>query len=158
MNTYQYALETRIGAIYLTASDKGLRGLYWKRQSAPMVEGLDGNGAAQKVLRRAARQIGEYLEGKRKAFDLELDFAGTPFQEAVWKALREIPFGETWSYKQLAARIKNPGAVRAVGSANGKNPICIIIPCHRVIASDGTIGGYAGGVPIKAKLLDLERN
>jgi methylated-DNA-[protein]-cysteine S-methyltransferase len=97
------------------------------------------------------------LGGKRREFDLELDFSGTPFQESVWKALREIPFGKTISYKQLAVMIRNPKAVRAVGSANGKNPIAIIIPCHRVIAADGSIGGYSGGIENKEKLLAWEK-
>jgi methylated-DNA-[protein]-cysteine S-methyltransferase len=153
----QYVLKTRFGSIYLIASDKGLRGVYWQKQDAPMAGDIGGKDPAFAVLREAARQIGEYLDGKRRDFDLELDFSGTPFQESVWKALRGIPFGETISYKQLAARIRNPKAVRAVGSANGKNPLCIIIPCHRVIAADGSIGGYAGGIPNKEKLLGLEK-
>ena len=122
-----------------------------------MIRDLAGEGALQAHLRRAETQVGEYLEGKRRTFDLVLDFAGTPFQESVWRALRDIPFGATVSYKTLAAAIRNPKAVRAVGSANGKNPLCIIIPCHRVIAADGTIGGYAGGIAIKQKLLALEQ-
>ena len=153
----QYEMKTRFGNIYLIASDKGLRGVYWQKQDAPMVGDIEGKAAALLALRTAARQIGEYLEGKRREFDLDLDFSGTPFQESVWKALRGIPFGETISYKQLAAKIRNPKAVRAVGSANGKNPLCIIIPCHRVIAADGSIGGYAGGIPNKEKLLALEK-
>ncbi len=157
MIEYQYVLKTAVGDLYLIASDQGLRGLYWNNRPVPMVDDLQGKGPAQAILRKAARQLEEYFQGIRKTFDVELDFSGTPFQESVWQALREIPFGATWSYKQLAARIRNPKAVRAVGSANGKNPLCIIIPCHRVIAADGTIGGYAGGIPNKEKLLALER-
>jgi methylated-DNA-[protein]-cysteine S-methyltransferase len=153
----QYALKTRFGNLYLIASDKGLRGVYWQKQDVPLVGDIEGKDPASVALRHAARQIGEYLDGKRREFDLDLDFSGTPFQESVWQALRGIPFGETISYKQLAAKIRNPKAVRAVGSANGKNPLCIIIPCHRVIAADGSIGGYAGGIPNKEKLLALEK-
>ncbi|MEO6098443.1 MAG: methylated-DNA--[protein]-cysteine S-methyltransferase [Fibrobacteria bacterium] len=153
----QYALKTKFGSIYLLASENGLRGVYWQKQELPLVGDFGGKDPKFVVLRNAARQIGEYLKGKRREFDLELDFSGTPFQESVWKALRDIPFGETISYKQLATKIRNPKAVRAVGSANGKNPLCIIIPCHRVIASDGSIGGYAGGIPNKKNLLALEK-
>jgi methylated-DNA-[protein]-cysteine S-methyltransferase len=153
----QYALQTRFGSLYLIASDNGLRGVYWQRRDVPVVGDIEGKGPMFVVLRNAARQIGEYLDGKRRDFDLDLDFSGTPFQESVWQALRGIPFGETISYKQLAAKIRNPKAVRAVGGANGKNPLCIIIPCHRVIAADGSIGGYAGGIPNKEKLLALEK-
>jgi methylated-DNA-[protein]-cysteine S-methyltransferase len=153
----QYALKTRFGNIYLIASRTGLRGVYWQKQNVSMVGGIEGNDPARAVLHQAAGQIGEYLDGKRREFALELDFSGTPFQESVWKALRGIPFGETISYKQLAAKIRNPKAVRAVGSANGKNPLCIVIPCHRVIAADGSVGGYAGGIPNKERLLALEK-
>lgn len=153
----QYGMDSELGKVFLTASDKGLRGIFWERQAVPMIRDLAGEGALHAHLRNAAIQVGEYLEGKRRSFDLVLDFAGTPFQESVWRALRDIPFGATISYQALAAAIRNPKAVRAVGSANGKNPLCIIIPCHRVIAADGTIGGYAGGIAVKRKLLALER-
>ena len=157
MKIQQYEFQSGLGKIHLVASDRGLCGLYWEKQDHPIIDKLRTDIPAHGFLREAARQLGEYLEGKRREFDLELDFAGTPFQESVWKALRGIPFGATLSYKQLAARIGNPNAVRAVGTANGRNPLCIIIPCHRVIASDGSLGGYVGGLPIKAKLLALER-
>ena len=153
----QYEMKSALGKVYLIASDKGLRGVYWDRQDVPMIRDLAGEGTLQAHLRKAESQVREYLEGKRRTFELALEFAGTPFQETVWRALRDIPFGTTVSYKALAAHLRNPKAVRAVGSANGKNPLCIIIPCHRVIAADGTIGGYAGGIAIKQKLLALER-
>ncbi len=153
----QYEMESVLGKVYFIASQKGLQGVYWDRREVPMVRDLAGEGTLLAHLRQAEIQVGEYLEGKRRSFDLALDFTGTPFQETVWRALRDIPFGATISYKTLAASIRNPKAVRAVGGANGKNPLCIIIPCHRVIAADGTIGGYAGGVAIKEKLLALER-
>jgi methylated-DNA-[protein]-cysteine S-methyltransferase len=157
MTTQQFELETGLGKIWLIASDRGLQGLYWERKDIPLVAKLRAEVPAHAFLKEASRQLGEYLEGKRRIFDLRLDFSGTPFQESVWKALRIIPFGDTISYKELAARIKNPKAVRAVGTANGRNPLCIIIPCHRVIGADGGIGGYAGGIPNKEKLLELER-
>jgi methylated-DNA-[protein]-cysteine S-methyltransferase len=103
------------------------------------------------------REIAEYFAGDRATFDLALAPAGTPFQQRVWQALTEIPFGQAISYGELAARIDRPKAARAVGQANGANPIPIVIPCHRVIAADGTIGGYSGGLRIKRHLLAIER-
>ncbi len=109
------------------------------------------------LLREAAKQLNEYLAGKRKVFDLPLDPGGTQFQKAVWKALTRIPFGETRTYKNIAESVGNPKACRAVGMANNKNPIAILIPCHRVIGADGKLVGYAGGLDIKKKLLELEK-
>ena len=102
-------------------------------------------------------QLNEYFAGTRKAFSIPLDMRGTEFQKRVWNALLEIPYGETWSYKQLAEFINNPKAVRAVGGANHNNPIMIIVPCHRVIGSNGSLTGYAGGLDMKEHLLNLER-
>ena len=110
------------------------------------------------LLREAAKQIGEYFSGTRKAFDLPLSYHGTPFQMADWGALLTIPYGETRSYRDIAEQIGNPKAYRAVGMANNRNPIGIIIPCHRVIGHDGGMVGYGGGLPIKTYLLELERN
>ncbi len=108
------------------------------------------------LIKRAATQLTEYFEGKRTEFDLPLAPKGTRFQVAVWKALQSIPAGETRSYKEIAAMIGNPQACRAVGMANNRNPIAIIIPCHRVIGQDGSLTGYAGGLPAKEYLLSLE--
>jgi AraC family transcriptional regulator of adaptative response/methylated-DNA-[protein]-cysteine methyltransferase len=108
------------------------------------------------LLDRAARQLGEYLAGERRAFDLPLDTPGSAFQEAVWTELRRIPYGETISYRELAARVGSPQAPRAVGRANGTNRLAIIVPCHRVIAAGGGLGGYGGGLAAKRHLLDLE--
>jgi methylated-DNA-[protein]-cysteine S-methyltransferase len=108
-------------------------------------------------LGEAVRQLRAYFAGELQAFDLPLAPQGTPFQLAVWKHLCEIPYGETISYGELARRIGNPNASRAVGLANGSNPIPIVIPCHRVIGSNGKLTGYGGGLPIKEKLLGLER-
>jgi methylated-DNA-[protein]-cysteine S-methyltransferase len=110
------------------------------------------------MLLEAERQLNDYFSGKRKSFTLKLDFKGTEFQKKVWEALLTIPFGETRSYGQIAKQIKKPAAVRAVGAANGKNPISIIAPCHRVIGSRGKLTGFAGGLEAKAFLLSLEGN
>ena len=102
------------------------------------------------------QQLAEYFAGTRQVFDLELSLHGTPFQRHLWGALAEIPYGETWSYTELAEHIGRPKAVRAVGSANGRNPISIILPCHRVIGVDGSLTGYGGGLERKRALLELE--
>jgi methylated-DNA-[protein]-cysteine S-methyltransferase len=105
----------------------------------------------------AVEQLDAYFAGERTGFDLVLRLEGTPFQQEVWAALQEIPYGETWSYGQLADHIGTPGAARAVGLANGRNPIGIIVPCHRVIGANGSLTGYGGGLPRKQLLLQLER-
>jgi methylated-DNA-[protein]-cysteine S-methyltransferase len=110
-----------------------------------------------RVLDQAAEQLAEYFAGERTEFDVPLAAVGTPFQQRVWRMLEKIPFGETWSYGQLAARIGRPSASRAVGAANGKNPIGIIVPCHRVIGANGSLTGYAGGMPMKKWLLAHEQ-
>ena len=146
----QWKMESKIGPIYLVASEKGLRGVFWKKQKIPM--------AKSKILSRAVKQLEEYFKGKRKVFDLPLDAKGTEFQELVWTQLSKIPYGKTFSYSEIAAQILNSKAVRAVGTANGKNPLCIIVPCHRVISASGSLGGYSGGLAIKTKLLGLEKD
>lgn len=158
-NTLQIETPTPLGKVYLLASAKGLQKLSWKRQPVPSIESSPyDNIAASKHLDRAKRQLEEYFLGKRKKFRLKFDFNnhGTPFQRQVWQKLEQIPHGETWSYQKLAKSIDRPKAYRAVGSANGRNPLPIVIPCHRVITSDGKIGGYTGGVAIKQRLLRLE--
>lgn len=146
-----------MGDIYLVASDKGLQALLWQKQKAPLTKELDSKNQSHKILKEAAKQIKDYIEGKRTEFDIPLDTKGTPFQQQVWDELCRIPFGKTISYRELAKRIKNPKAVRAVGSANGKNSICVIIPCHRVIAADGSLGGFSAGLDIKKRLLAIEQ-
>lgn len=108
------------------------------------------------LLRQAVLQIEEYLAGERREFDIRVRTAGTPFQEKVWRALREIPYGETRTYGQIAAKIGCPRGARAVGMACNRNPIMLLIPCHRVLGSDGSLTGFAGGLPVKEKLLRLE--
>ena len=117
---------------------------------------LRGDGEETKILRQARQEILEYLHGSRKVFSVPYKMNGTPFQQKVWQTLLQIPYGKTWSYKELAESINNPGAFRAIGMANHCNPLPIIIPCHRVISNTGDIGGYNGGVDIKKKLLDIE--
>ncbi|HMD44874.1 MAG TPA: methylated-DNA--[protein]-cysteine S-methyltransferase [Acidimicrobiales bacterium] len=116
------------------------------------------DGAVPAVLVETRRQLGEYFAGSRRAFDLPIDPVGTEFQRRVWWALADIAYGETISYKELARRVGRPTAYRAVGQANGANPLAIVLPCHRVIAHGGGIGGYGGGVDAKRVLLDLERS
>jgi methylated-DNA-[protein]-cysteine S-methyltransferase len=134
------------------ANGCGLEG--WLRRRVPGAKRKEAVGPN----RAAIDQVLEYLEGKRTDFDLPLDLRGTEFQESVWKALLEIPYGETCTYQDLARSIGKPKAVRAVGSANGANPIPLIVPCHRVIATGGKLGGYGGGLEAKARLLAMERS
>lgn len=148
----QWKFDSAIGPLYLVASTKALLGLYWKKQNVPMAHALTDSP----LLVQAVTEVNEYLNGERKKFTVPLDLIGTEFQVKVWKELLKIPYGKTRSYKELAHLIKNEKAVRAVGTANGRNPISLIVPCHRVIASDGTLAGYAGGVSIKERLLKLE--
>ncbi len=119
---------------------------------------LTGFSTAQTpLIQEAARQLGEYFDGRRKEFDLPLSLHGTEFQQSVWEALQAIPVGETRSYKEIAVQIGNPRASRAVGTANNRNPVIIIIPCHRVVGQDGSLTGYVGGLPVKQYLLELEK-
>lgn len=152
----QWKISSPVGPLYLVASEQGLCGLYNEKQAVELAKGLDSTDPAIRHLAKAAIQIEEYFAGKRHEFDVRLDLEGTPFQKRVWDELLKIPYGETRSYSDIAKNIRNAKAVRAVGSANGKNPVCIIVPCHRVIAADGSLGGYAGGLPMKTKLLGLE--
>lgn len=142
--------------LYLVAGHHGLQGLYDAPQSATLTTDLNPSDSRHQVLIRARQELLEYFDGKRTKFDLPLDLQGTLFQKKVWEELLKIPFGSTISYSELATRIDNRNAVRAVGTANGKNPIWIIVPCHRVIGADGGLGGYAGGLEMKKQLLSLE--
>jgi methylated-DNA-[protein]-cysteine S-methyltransferase len=145
-------MPSPVGTLCLCAEDDQLVGLYLPdrpARSAPR-----GHGG---VLARAAAQLTEYFAGERRDFDLPLAPSGTEFQRAVWRALAEIPFGATCSYGDLARSLGRPSASRAVGAANGRNPISIILPCHRVIGASGELTGYGGGLPMKRWLLDHER-
>ncbi len=149
----QWQMESLIGPLYLVASSEGLSGIYWQAKAIPMAQDLQHSS----ILAQAVKELEEYLIGSRQAFEVPLDKVGTHFQKAVWTQLQAIPYGQTLSYSEVARRIGNDKAVRAVGTANGRNPLSIIVPCHRVIAADGSLGGYAGGLAIKNRLLNLER-
>jgi methylated-DNA-[protein]-cysteine S-methyltransferase len=150
-------IESPIGRLRLVASNEGLAAILWEKEDPRRVRlNILAKDENHPMLLEAERQLKEYFSGQRKTFDLKLDFSGTEFQKKVWKALLTIPFGETRSYGQIARQIGNPSAVRAVGAANGKNPIAIIAPCHRVIGSTGELTGFAGGLEAKAHLLGLE--
>jgi len=153
MNIQQCVFNSPVGPLYLVASDKGLRGVFWKQQSFES----QSSALATKYLEQAIEQLTQYFEGARHSFDIPLDIVGTDFQKKVWKTLEQIPYGKTFSYKDVAVKINNLKAIRAVGTANGQNPLSIIIPCHRVIGSDGKLTGYAGGLKIKEHLLNLEK-
>ena len=152
-------IPSPVGRLTLVASDAGLAAVLWENDSPRRVPiTVAGEDLKHPVLREAERQLKEYFAGKRTSFELPLDFHGTDFQKRVWKALLKIPFGETRSYAQIARALGKPSAMRAVGAANGKNPISIIAPCHRVIGKDGTLTGFAGGLKAKAHLLALEQS
>ncbi len=155
-------MDSPIGPLTLVADAGALACVYMHdHRHAPDEQAFGpadpGPGAAADVLAETERQLREYFAGSRTEFDLPLAMPGTAFQLRVWAALREIPYGETISYGELARRLDNPNASRAVGLANGRNPVSIIVPCHRVVGSTGRLTGYGGGLDRKAHLLDLER-
>ncbi|WP_341303081.1 methylated-DNA--[protein]-cysteine S-methyltransferase [Pseudomonas sp. TMP25] len=147
--------DSPIGRLLLSGDAGGLQQVLMDIDGKPWKIGENWRAAAHE-LDEVCKQLDEYFAGRRLRFDLPLAPQGTVFQQAVWQALRCIPFGQTSSYSALAAEIARPTAVRAVGAANGANPIAVIIPCHRVIGCDGSLTGYAGGLPRKALLLKLE--
>jgi methylated-DNA-[protein]-cysteine S-methyltransferase len=147
-------VDSPLGPLLLTGDGKGLTGLYTD-QHGRLPTALGDRDDEEFTEARA--QLDEYFAGQRDDFDLPLTAPGTAFQRAVWQALREIPYGSTMTYRQVAEEVGNPKAVRAVGSANSRNPISIIVPCHRVVGSDGKLVGYAGGFSAKRWLLDHER-
>jgi len=151
-------MESPVGKLKLVASDRGLTAILWEKDDPSRVRLSEMIEDRQHpVLVETEQQLGEYFTGKRKTFTVPLDLRGTRFQQNVWEALCSIPFGETRSYGQLAEQLGNPRATRAVGAANGRNPISIIVPCHRVIGSSGKLTGFAGGLETKACLLKLEQ-
>ncbi|TPG17513.1 methylated-DNA--[protein]-cysteine S-methyltransferase [Sphingomonas koreensis] len=151
-------IPSPVGALTLVASDRGLIAILWEDDDPARVPlGPLDEQPDHPILCETERQLGAYFAGARDAFSVPLDFRGTPFQRSVWAALLTIPFGETRSYGEIARQIGRPGAARAVGAANGRNPISIIAPCHRVIGSTGKLTGFAGGLAAKEHLLGLER-
>ena len=151
-------MSSPVGTLTLAATTDGLAAVLWERERQGRVPlRLAGEENDHPVLVETERQLGEYFSGRRTEFALALDVSGTAFQRSVWQALLTIPFGETRSYAQIAAQIGKPRAVRAVGAANGRNPLSIVAPCHRVIGSSGALTGFAGGLDVKARLLEFER-
>jgi methylated-DNA-[protein]-cysteine S-methyltransferase len=158
-------MKTPIGVLTLESNEKAITLIELPTEAAEHVQGTNGRRPSTKPvgdgdwpepLVAAVAQLEEYFAGDRRRFDLPLELAGTDFQKSVWLELAEIPYGETVSYAELALMVGRPNAYRAVGQANGANPIPIVLPCHRVVASGGGIGGYGGGLPMKRKLLTLE--
>jgi methylated-DNA-[protein]-cysteine S-methyltransferase len=156
MTDKQWKMESPLGPLFLVASRAGLKGVFWEKQRAEVLRSLGEESPEARHLARAVEQLGEYFAGKRREFALPLDVDGTPFQRKVWAHLNRIPYGKTSSYGELAHKVGAAKAARAVCTANGKNPLCIIVPCHRVIASRGGLGGYSGGLERKSFLLRLE--
>lgn len=150
-------MPSPVGSLTLVASDDGLVAVLWENDDPKRVPlGALIEDINHPVLTETESQLNAYFAGKRKQFSIPLEFHGTPFQKKVWAALTRIPFGETRSYAEIAQEVGSPAAVRAVGAANGRNPISIIAPCHRVIGSNGKLTGFAGGLQVKAHLLHLE--
>ncbi|MGH7887370.1 MAG: methylated-DNA--[protein]-cysteine S-methyltransferase [Candidatus Binatia bacterium] len=157
MTLFYKEIESPVGKLRLVASANALVGLLWEEKDPNRVR-LDGqkNARHHPILVQAERQLSEYFTGKRTQFELPLEPRGTEFQKKVWRSLRKIPFGKTKSYMEIARAIGLPRACRAVGGASGKNPLSIIVPCHRVVGANGALTGFGGGLETKAKLLALE--
>jgi methylated-DNA-[protein]-cysteine S-methyltransferase len=157
MNCYSILKTAKLGDLLLVADETHLTGIYFNdcEHVPPMGKGWKLN-PRHSVLQRAAAEIQEYLKGNRKSFSIPLRFAGTSFQQSIWTQIAKIPFGETITYTELAKRAGAPTALRAAGTATGRNPLGIVIPCHRVVGKNGGLGGYAGGLDRKKRLLEVE--
>jgi methylated-DNA-[protein]-cysteine S-methyltransferase len=156
-DTLRYTtVESPIGALLLLGDGRALRGLYMQDGRKPMRIASDWEPDASPFA-DVTSQLSEYFAGQRTTFDVPLDMRGTPFEQSVWRALQDIQYGETAAYGEVAQRIGQPSAARAVGLANGRNPISVIVPCHRVIGANGTLTGYGGGIERKQLLLELEQ-
>jgi methylated-DNA-[protein]-cysteine S-methyltransferase len=151
--THRTRVDTPIGVLTLIASKRGLQRVLWPEETLPS----DSIEAADGVLTLAAEQIRAYFDGRLTTFDVPLDLAGTPFQLRAWRALARIPYGATVSYSAQAARIGHSNAARAVGAANGRNPVPVVLPCHRVVGADGSLTGFGGGLNVKRALIDHEQ-
>jgi methylated-DNA-[protein]-cysteine S-methyltransferase len=157
-NYFYKTTPTVLGKLKLIASDKGLAAILWENDKPARVRlGTLTEDKRHPILLQAEKELSEYLAGERKSFSVKFDPAGTPFQTKVWVALEKIPFGETCSYSAIAKQVGNVKAVRAVGAAIGRNPISVMVPCHRVIGASGALTGFAGGLKTKKFLLALER-
>ena len=153
-------MNSPVGELRLIAGDNGLRAILWGAEDAERIASIDDDELVEgttPVLDEAISQLEEYFTGTRREFDLPLDPAGTEFQQSAWMVLRTIPYGTTISYGQQAERLGDPNKARAVGAANGKNPLSIVVPCHRVVGSNGHLTGFAAGIDVKSWLLDHER-
>ena len=153
-------IDTPVGDLRVIAGENGLRAILWGTEDVGRVASINDDDLVEgttPVLARAVTQLNEYFAGTRRDFDLELDPVGTPFQQSAWMVLRAIPYGRTISYGQQARQLGDPRKARAVGAANGKNPLSIVVPCHRVIGSGGGLTGFAAGLEVKSWLLDHER-
>lgn len=157
MNNVHTVVDSPLGPLTLVADAAGaLCGVYMRRQRHRPDDEVFGP-ADSAPFAAAAAQLRAYFAGELRTFDLPLSLPGTKFQQRVWTALQRIPYGETISYRELAEQVGAPGAARAAGSANGRNPVAVVVPCHRVVGADGSLTGYGGGVERKRQLLDLER-
>src|SRR5215469_1702075 len=157
MKSYTYLKTEMLGELLLVASSTHLVGIYFSNQkNAPKLPGDWKLDSKHPILRRAGRELQEYLDAKRTRFSVPVSYDGTDFQNEIWKQIARIPFGATITYSELAQRAGAPAAVRAAGTATGKNPLGIIIPCHRVVGKNGAMGGYAGGLDRKKCLLKIE--
>ncbi|MFD1801753.1 methylated-DNA--[protein]-cysteine S-methyltransferase [Mixta tenebrionis] len=158
MSYYSKKMASPVGELTLLASDRGLAAVLWQKEMARIRLAPITEDPQHPLLLETERQLNAYFAGELKQFTLPLDFVGTEFQKKVWQALVAIPYGETRSYADIARAIGHPAAVRAVGAANGRNPISIIAPCHRVIGTNGKLTGFAGGLEAKAFLLAIEKS
>jgi methylated-DNA-[protein]-cysteine S-methyltransferase len=152
-----HCIQSPVGILKIVVNDHALLAILWENEKLGRIRldsMLEERGNAR--ILEAEKQLNDYFSRRRKVFDIPVETIGTPFQQKVWEALRKIPYGTTCSYKDIALKIGHPNAVRAVGTAIGRNPISIMIPCHRVIASDGSLAGFAGGLDRKKMLLDIE--
>jgi len=152
-------MDSPVGELRLIAGENGLRAILWGAEDAERIASIDDElvEGTTPVLDEAISQLQEYFAGTRREFDLPLDPAGTEFQQSAWMVLRTIPYGQTISYGQQAEQLGDPNKARAVGAANGKNPLSIVVPCHRVVGSNGHLTGFAAGIDVKSWLLDHER-
>lgn len=157
MNLYYKDILSEVGKLRIVAHDLALVAILWEHEKPKRVK-LDDmiEDKNHPIIKKTEKQLREYFSQQRTSFDIPFDLSGTDFQKTVWEALKDIPYGTTLSYAQLAKKINRPKAVRALGTAIGKNPLSIVIPCHRVIGTDGSLTGFAGGLHAKAILLNLE--
>lgn len=157
MKHFSKSVKSPVGELTLIANEQALVALLWPGDSPRRLKITElEKESNHPILRRAEKQLAEYFAGKRTSFEMEFEFYGTDFQKKVWKALSKIPYGKTRTYLDIAKQLKSPKACRAVGAANGKNPLSIMIPCHRVIGASGKLTGFSGGLPAKKFLLELE--